>query len=252
MKSKVLKIFKISGIIIGIIMGALIVLYFMFSQPLPEGEKGAAADALAEKVLVAINKSAWDSTGVVQWSFREAHHFLWDKNRNWVQVKWDDNEVYVILDELTGVAFKNGQKLEGNKADKLIKKAWSFFANDSFWLNAPSKVFDNGTERRLVKMEDGKEALLITYASGGVTPGDSYLWILDENGLPVSWKMWVKIIPIGGVATTWQDWTTLETGAKVAQNHHITEKMNIPITNLKAAKDLVSFGLDKDPFIVLN
>lgn len=252
MKGKVLKIFKILGILIGIIMVAFIVLYFMFNEPLPQGEKGAAADALAQKVLVAIDKPAWDSTGVVQWSFRDAHHFLWDKKRNWVQVKWDDNEVYVVLDELTGVAFKNGKKLEGDKADKLIKKAWSFFANDSFWLNAPSKVFDSGTERRLVKMEDGKEALLITYASGGVTPGDSYLWILDENGLPVSWKMWVKIIPIGGLATTWADWQTLETGAKVAQNHYIRENMNIPITNLKAAKDLLSFGLEKDPFVVLE
>lgn len=251
MKQKVLKIFKVLGIIIGIIMAVLVVLFLLFNEPLPEGQQGAEADALANKVLVAINKSAWDSTGVIQWTFRDAHDFLWDKNRNWVQVKWSDYEVYVILDELTGVAFKNGKKVEGTKADKLVKKAWSFFANDSFWLNAPSKVFDKGTERRIVNMENDEKALLITYASGGVTPGDSYLWILDENGLPQSWKMWVKIIPIGGVATTWQDWKTLETGAKVAQNHYISDNINVTITNLKASKDLVSFGLEKDPFEVL-
>jgi hypothetical protein len=252
MKRKVLKIFKILGIIIGVLIMAFLVLFLMFNERLPQGEKGAAADALAEKVFMAIDKSAWDSTGVVQWTFRDSHHFLWDKKRNWVRVQWADNEVFVILDELKGVAFKGGKKLEGNKADKLVKKAWAFFANDSFWLNAPSKVFDKGTERRLVKMEDGEEALLITYTSGGTTPGDSYLWILDENGLPKSWKMWVKIIPIGGVQTTWQDWKTLETGAKVAQNHQINEKINIPITNLKAATDLKTFGLENDPFVVLE
>ncbi len=249
---KLLKIIKILGIIIGIIMGVLIVLFLIFNEPLPKGEQGRAADALAEKMLVAIHKSDWDSTGVVQWSFRDSHHFIWDKTRNWVQVKWDDKEVYVVLDELTGVAFKNGQRLEGKKADKLIKKAWSFFANDSFWLNAPSKVFDKGTERRLVKMNDGNDGLLITYASGGVTPGDSYLWILNSDGLPQSWKMWVKIIPIGGIQTTWQDWKTLETGAKVAQNHYIRENINVPITNLKAATNLITFGFEKDPFEVLK
>ena len=249
---KLLKIIKILGIIIGIIMGVLIVLFLIFNEPLPKGEQGRAADALAEKMLVAIHKSDWDSTGVVQWSFRDSHHFIWDKTRNWVQVKWDDKEVYVVLDELRGVAFKNGQRLEGKKADKLIKKAWSFFANDSFWLNAPSKVFDKGTERRLVKMNDGNDGLLITYASGGVTPGDSYLWILNSDGLPQSWKMWVKIIPIGGIQTTWQDWKTLETGAKVAQNHYIRENINVPITNLKAATNLTTFGFEKDPFEVLK
>jgi hypothetical protein len=248
----VLKVFKVLGIIIGVFMMAFLVLFLMFNEPLPQGEKGVAADALAEKMLVAINKSAWDSTGVAQWTFKGSHHYLWDKKRNWVRVQWSDNEVFVILDELKGVAFKNGKKLEGRKADKLVKKAWSFFANDSFWFNAPSKVFDNGTERRLVKMDDGEEALLITYASGGVTPGDSYLWILDENGLPKSWKMWVKIIPIGGVETTWEDWKTTETGAKIAQSRHFSEKINIEIENIKTARDLKTFGLGEDPFVVLK
>lgn len=247
-----LKLLKILGVIIGVLMMAFLVLYLMFNEPLPQGEKGAAADALAEKMLVAIHKSDWDSTGIVQWTFKGSHHYLWDKKRNWVRVQWADNEVFVILDELKGVAFKDGKKLEGKKADKLIQKAWKFFANDSFWFNAPSKVFDKGTERRLVKMKDGDEALLITYASGGVTPGDSYLWILDENGLPKSWKMWVKIIPIGGISTTWEDWKTLETGAKVAQNHHFNKKINLSMTDLKGAKDLKAFGLEQDPFMVLE
>ena len=251
------KIFKIIAIIIAVLIVGLFVLRFVLSEKIPKGEQGAAADALAQKMLTAINKPAWDSTGVVQWTFkgRGDHDFLWDRTRNWVQVKWDENEVFVVLDSLQGTAFQNGKRVEGKEADKLVETAWEFFANDSFWLNAPAKVFDKGTERRLVKLENGEDALLITYASGGVTPGDSYLWILNENGLPTSWKMWVKIIPVGGVPTVWKDWTTLETGAKVAQNHTIDlkgKKMEVAITNLKAAKDLASFGLEKDPFLVLN
>lgn len=252
MQRKVIKFLKVLGIIIGIAMGILIALFLIFNEPLPKGEQGAAADALAEKILVAIDKPAWDSTGVVQWSFLDRHDFLWDKKRNWVRVQWSKNEVFLILDELTGVAFHDGQQVEGKKADKLIQKAWSFFANDSFWLNAPSKVFDEGTERRLVTMDNGDEALLITYKSGGVTPGDSYLWIVDENGLPTSWKMWVKVVPIGGLSTSWQDWTITETGAKIALNHQFNDKIGVAITNLKTSKDLIAFGLEEDPFYVLE
>lgn len=252
MNKKVSRFFKVFSIIIGIVMGVLIALFLIFNEPLPEGKQGPEADALANKIWTAIDKSAWDSTGVVQWSFLDRHDFLWDKNRNWVQVKWSNYEVYVVLDELTGVAFKNGEQVEGKKADKLIRKAWSFFANDSFWLNAPAKVFDKGTERRLVTMENGDEALLITYKSGGVTPGDSYLWTVDENGLPTSWKMWVKVVPIGGLSTSWQDWTTTETGAKIALNHQFNDKIGVAITNLKTSKDLETLGFKQDPFAILE
>ena len=36
------------------------------SKPLPTGETGAAADALAQKMLTAIDATAWDTTNVVQ------------------------------------------------------------------------------------------------------------------------------------------------------------------------------------------
>ena len=94
----------------------------------------------------------------------------------------------------------------------------SFFNNDSFWLVAPYKVFDLGTERRIVNYKN-KEALLITYTSGGTTPGDSYLWILDEKFFPTSYKMWTSIIPIGGVSATWSDWKKTDSGTLLPTKH---------------------------------
>ena len=73
----------------------------------------------------------------------------------------------------------------------------------------------------IVPLEDGLSGLLVTYASGGSTPGDSYLWILQPNGFPKSYKMWVKIIPIGGVEATWDDWAIMESGVYLPKTHKL-------------------------------
>jgi hypothetical protein len=86
---------------------------------------------------------------------------------------------------------------------------------------APYKVFDTGTERRIVNYK-GKEALLITYTSGGSTPGDSYLWILNEQYFPTAFKMWTKIIPMGGVSASWSHWKTTKTGIQLPTKHQLS------------------------------
>lgn len=237
--------------IIGVLILGLFILVKVSSESMPEGKTGPEADALANKVLKAIDKPAWDATGIVQWSFRGEHDFLWDKKRNLVKVNWADYEVLVTLDETTGKAYQNGKEITGEEGDKLVKQAWSYFCNDSFWLNAPAKVFDPGTERRVVDLPGGQKGLLITYTSGGVTPSDSYLWLLDQNGLPTSYKMWVSIIPIGGMEVSWANYKAIETGAKIATEHKgkiFGKELNIGITNLKSATDLTTFGLSADPF----
>ncbi len=241
-----MKWLKRIGIFLLVIIGILAILFFVFNEPKPEGQSGSAADALANKMLNAIDKTAWDTTTYVQWNFMGMHSFLWDKKRHFVKVNWDDNEVLLDTKKVAGKAFQDGIEQIGPAADELIQNAWSFFCNDSFWLNAPAKAFDPGTERSIVTQEDGNEALLVTYASGGVTPGDSYLWVLDENGLPKSWKMWVKIIPIGGTEATWEKYTTLSTGAKISTLHNGLIELNI--TDLKGATDLAGMGLTEDPF----
>lgn len=86
---------------------------------------------------------------------------------------------------------------------------------------APYKVFDSGVERRLVKTEENKDALLVTYTSGGSTPGDSYLWHLDDTGKPKSYQMWTQILPIEGLEATWENWTTTESGAQLPTFHKL-------------------------------
>ncbi|MEL6864257.1 MAG: hypothetical protein AAFP19_07560, partial [Bacteroidota bacterium] len=92
-----------------------------------------------------------------------------------------------------------------------------------------------------------QEGLLVSYSSGGVTPGDSYLWILDESGQPVAWKMWVSIIPIGGLEFSWEDWMELPTGAKIATMHK-SSLLDLDMSNIKAGHSLLDLGFKQDPF----
>lgn len=217
------------GIAIGFVVFFSIIFYSV-NQPLPDGQSGDEADELAHMMLDAINKDGYDSLGFISWTFEKAgHHFVWNKKENQVNVRWDDYEVDFSPETLQGIASKNGTSIGGKELDEVIQKAWAYFANDSFWLIAPFKLFDPGTIRKIVETEEG-QALLITYQSGGVTPGDSYLWLLDKELKPKSWKLWTQIIPIGGVEFSWESWEN-HSGVWFATKH--AGLINVDITDLK-------------------
>ena len=223
---KYLGLFLLGLIILAVIAG------WSAHQPLPTGESGPAADALARKMETAVNKMAWDSTRFVSWRFISGTTYLWDKDRQAALVEWGDNKVLLRTDDQSGKVFVSGVEVTDQaEKEKLLQKAWAQFANDSFWLCAPMKAFNPGTTREIVKLEDGRQGLLVRYSSGGVTPGDSYLWHLKEDGLPEAWQMWVQIIPIGGLKFTWEDWTSAPQ-PRIAQQHG-GSLLDVPIADLE-------------------
>jgi len=215
--------YKFSKIIIltilttGISIGLFLLL---LSEDLPKGKEGKYAEIMAQKILHAINKNAYDSTNFISWDFRDKH-YEWNKSKNIATITWKTNEVQLHLDNIrASKILLYEKKLTENEKNKLIKKCVDYFNNDSFWVIAPFKLYDPGTKRSLVKYE-GKDALLITYTSGGSTPGDSYLWIVDENFIPTKFKMWVSIIPIGGLEATWDGWKQTATSALLPTRHSL-------------------------------
>jgi len=240
------KFLKWAGIIFGSLVLLMILWGYFASESKPTSNPSPEADAMAQDMLSAVNKVAWDTTKIIQWSFPRGHDYLWDKERNFVQVTVADSKVLLNTKKVDGIAYSGDTQLSGDEASKAIQNAWSLFCNDSWWLNAAVKANDIGTKRSIVKVEDGREGLMVEYDGGGVTPGDAYVWFLDDQGLPTSYKMWVSIIPIGGLEFTWEDYMTLPSGAKVAQMHK--GPMAIPITNIKSGDNFSAFGLNSDPF----
>lgn len=190
-------------------------LFWWYNEPLPEGTAPERADDVADKMLSALNMEAWEQIEAIQWTYPGGHHYIWDKANDLVLVEWSDNEVYLHTPTQQAIVFSTEQPVD---TAGLISDAVTYFFNDSFWLIAPYKIKDPGTVRYLVDAEISDKQLMVTYSSGGVTPGDTYLWKLDDNYRPVSWKFWVKIVPIGGMEFTWDCWETHD-GAEISTCH---------------------------------
>lgn len=221
---KLKKTFKIiGGIVVFFTLPTLLLfafLYLRYNEPLPDGEQGKAADELAITMLEALDYQAFQNTNYIAWSFKNRHHYKWNKAENICEIRWKHVKVILNLNNIeSSDVYVEDNIYNGQDKQKLISKAKDYFNNDSFWLVAPYKVFDKGVERRLVKTEDNNNALLVTYTSGGSTPGDSYLWHLDATGKPTHFQMWVSILPIGGLEASWNDWTTCETGLQLPTFH---------------------------------
>ena len=255
LKSTIMKkVFKIIGYLVLTLIVLLTMAFFKYNEKRPVGIKGEKAEALAQKMMQAVNKSAWDTTHFISWTSRGGNTWVWDKTRNFVQVEWKNTKVLLDVYKMSGKAWENQVEVtDPANAQKLIQKAYKSFINDAFWLNPIVKFYDDGVERSIVTLADGREGLLVSYTSGGVTPGDAYLWLADANGVPTAWQLWVSVIPLGGLEFSWEDWLTLPTGAKIATMHK-TKSMGMVVSqsNIKSATNLAGLGVKADLFSVLE
>lgn len=234
--------------LVAIIATGIVVLALVLRHPLPTGTPGPDADALARRIEAAVGHDAWKRTGAVRFSFRRANHYLWDRTRELARVRFGDVEVLLDPNAKSGRATKGGVAVEGAAGQKLVDQAYRRFINDTFWLHPFGKLFDAGVTRKTITDDRGKPALLVTFSSGGVTPGDSYAIFVDDEGRPRAWRMWVSVLPIGGLEATWDDWVTLSTGAKAATRHTIGPASGPSIDDLAGAATLAELAPGPDPF----
>ena len=240
------RILKVAAVLI--LVGVAAFFYFRKSQgmEMPSGTAGTEADRMAERMMDALGYSQWQETRLVQWTFAGVNHYLWDRSNGIVEVRSGDGRVVLNIQDKDGVAYEKRELLSGEAHQEAIEAAWSNFCNDSFWLIAPFKAMDPGSRRESVETEEG-EGLLITYGTGGVTPGDSYLWYISDDGYPHAYRMWTQILPIPGLRSSWEDWQTIHTGAMISTKHSMGP-MDLMITDLRTGSEFSDLDLKEDYF----
>jgi hypothetical protein len=245
----------IALIALGVLVLILGVGFLLLNKPLPKGTPGKEADALANRVLDAVNRAGWKATGAIKWNFWGQYDHIWDRQRWFAQVSWGSGSGRVVaqlllLEPTKGVVKRGGKEVTGDERAALLRKAYALWCNDSYWLNPFEKFFDNGVTRSIVE-RDGKKMLLISFSSGGVTPGDSYLYEIGKDGLPTRWWMWVSMIPVGGVEASFEGWKQLATGAKTSAIHKMIIG-TLTLNDIQAATDATTLNGGKDPFTLLQ
>ena len=234
---KLLKI--IAGVVIFLTLPSLLFigyLFFKYDEDLPHGVEGEQAEILAVKMLDALDYVAYQKTNYIEWTYRNKHHYKWEKEKNICAVYWKEYKVVLNFNDLeNSKAYVHNFSVNNKQKEELVEKAISYFYNDSFWLVAPYKIYDKGSERRIVTLENGDKTLLVTYTSGGDTPGDSYLWKFDALGKPASFKMWAEKIPLKGLEASWSDWVTTESGAQLPTGHNYLF-LGVDMGEVKGAK----------------
>lgn len=240
------RVAKVLGVGLVVLVLLAVATGFWLDSPRPTGRPGPEADALARRMTAAVDADAWARTQAVRFVFAGRNHHIWDRARGYASVAWDD--VQVVFDTATrrGFAWRGGARLAD--AGDLIDDAHAAWVNDTFWLNPVVKSFDPGVERALVD----EDALLVSFGSGGRTPGDAYLWTVGADGRPTAWRMWVSILPIGGLKVSWAGWTRLSTGAWVATEHALGP-IDLRLTQVEGAASLAALlGDQPDPFAPLE
>jgi len=184
---------------------ALLLSAASWSAAAAEPTQDQRAVALAEGLLEALggeqNLAATRFLRFEFFGFR-LHHLDRHSGRHRLEGKTRDGDEYVVLHNVNsgeGEAWLQGEKLAGEERAEWLKRAYSAWINDTYWLLMPYKLLDPGVTLKYAGQETLDEVTYdkveLSFDSVGLTPGDRY---------------WAYINPTTGLMDPWayhlQDW----------------------------------------------
>lgn len=168
------------------------------SRPAPANSDPKAV-AMADQVVEALGgREKWNALPGLRWTFgssvgdtvRASRRHAWSKHDGWhrVEGKTRTGDAFVFIHNLNtgeGRAWMNGGAIEGDSLRSLLKRAKSYWTNDTYWMLMPYKLLDPGV--RLAMAGDSTAAgqtwdrIELSFESVGETPGDRY-WVYVHRG----------------------------------------------------------------------
>ncbi len=184
------------------------------------------AVAIADQVMQALGgQKQWDALRGLRWSFgsmlgdsvRSERRHAWDKHTGWHRVDGVNRQgqsytlIHTIGDSTSGMAWVNGNRIEGDSLKKLLVRANALWINDAYWMLMPYKLRDPGVT--LAYAGDttiaGKtyDRLALSFNHVGLTPGDHYWVFVNRADHRVeNWEMVLEGDEPPAVSYTWGDW----------------------------------------------
>lgn len=180
-------------------------------------QKKAHSDKKAIKLAVQVVDSmggydTWQEKRYLSWVFFGMRSWIWDKKTGDVRMHSRKDSLTILMNLKTkeGKVFKGGEKITNpDSIDKYLKVGYRSWANDSYWLFMPFKLFDPGvklTYRGKASTPKGDQAHVIrlTFDSVGVTPQNQYdIYVDPERKLVTAWKYYRKPGTKPMISTPW-------------------------------------------------
>ena len=176
----------------------------------PEADSTAAArpaletkaDSVAMQLYDAMGgPQAWESLPALAFTFAVGqggerqpvarHH--WNRQTGDYRVEWQrapDSSYAAVFnvrrfdpEAPQGQATLNGEPLDAPARAEALTTAHRRFINDTYWMLAPVKVFDEGVQRAYVadSSDADTDVLRLSFGDVGLTPGDRYWLYVDRD-----------------------------------------------------------------------
>lgn len=152
-----------------------------------------------------------------------------------------------------GQVYRDGTPLDSTENAAWLERAYQAFINDTYWLLAPTKLFDEGVTRAYVADSSTAERDVITVSFEGVglTPGDRYWLYADrETGRLAAWGYVLQGNPDAPASfIPKEDYVALETpyGTAHLATAHRTRPGRTLYTDAVALPETVDAALFTDP-----
>ncbi|NBC16492.1 MAG: hypothetical protein GVY18_04150 [Bacteroidetes bacterium] len=156
---------------------------------------------------------------------------LWDRQSGAYRLETPAGEdsLFVTLFDVNtreGTVYLDGSPVDSTTQAAQLDAAYRRFINDTYWLLAPTKLFDPGVQRTFVPDSStaDAEALRLTFGDVGLTPEDQYWLFLDpDTGQLQRWTFLLQDQDTPRHAT-WTDYASVETPAgpiRLATRHDL-------------------------------
>jgi hypothetical protein len=189
--------------------------------PTPESK----ATAIADQVMRTLGgKEAWDRLPGLRWTFevsvndtlRPRRRHSWNKMSGWQRVEGVTRTgiPFCYIDNLAsgeGRAWMDGNAIEGDSLQKLLKRSKSIWINDTYWMLMPYKLRDPGVHLAY----DGDttitgityDRLALSFENVGDTPGDRYwVYVNRASHFVERWDMVLQGDEPPAKTYTWEGW----------------------------------------------
>jgi hypothetical protein len=203
------------------------------------------AVAIADQVMDALGgKKRWDDLRGIRWTFgnevndtvKSSRRHSWDKHTGWHRVSGKNRagQAFVAIENLNdgkGMAWVEGNRIEGDSLAKMITFAKRTWTNDSYWFLMPYKLRDPGVTLRYEGQAkvDGRpyDKIALSFDQVGETPGDHYwVYVNPETHRVERWDMVLQSDKPPPKSYTWEGWQAHD-GLWFPTAHRNTEHLNI-------------------------